>query len=74
MQAFIHSKEHLPTTCAVCSGTHFIWGGLMGGIRFTEIDPLLTRVGRPVRARVCDDCGNLQLFTSRPRKTKRKKR
>jgi len=67
-------KQDIPTTCAVCDGAHFIWGDLMGGIRFTELDPLLTRVGRPVRARVCDSCGNLQLFTSRPYKSKRKRK
>lgn len=60
--------------CANCGGTTFIWGGLMGGIRFVESDLYTSPIGRAVQGRVCDQCGHLQLFTSRPYQPKAKKR
>jgi hypothetical protein len=61
-------SEHEEKPCAVCGGTEFVWGLLMNGIRFLP-DEKINWFNRPliasryrVRARVCANCRNMQLF------------
>ena len=52
--------------CSLCSQTSFTWGKLQGRYqtKFHPDGPWLTfrSTEKPIRARLCDGCGNIQLF------------
>ncbi len=62
-------KRHSMTkgACPICGGTSYIWGKTSrndaGWLGFKADDHPWLMPGREVRARECQGCGNVQLFT-----------
>lgn len=55
--------------CHICGQSSFSWGTLEGSQRHTfkpderpTLDKLMNSRGYAVRARMCIECGNIQLF------------
>lgn len=56
--------------CPICGSTNFVWGAMPHNPRFVPDDqPLLDKVfnfeEKIVRARLCESCGNIQLFNTK---------
>ena len=67
MAAFMDNQEAgAGAACLLCGQTSFAWGKLQGHYqtKFHPDGPWLTLVSteKPIRARLCDGCGNIQLF------------
>ena len=53
--------------CPICGDEDFVWGYTTGystvGFRFVEYDNAKFKHGKWIKARECNRCGNVQLFT-----------
>jgi len=56
-----------PNICPLCGNDEFVWGIPLGYRRtFFRPDGALIGGGKPIEARQCTRCGNLQLFAEKP--------
>jgi hypothetical protein len=69
MPAYEGETQRLQPPCPLCGGTVFNWGKIRSGgnpaLLTLEGDSFWSAmfgIGGVVRARVCDMCGNIQLF------------
>lgn len=60
-------QDQATNPCPICSGSDFVWGRTSrhdaGWLGFKADDHPMLTPGREVRARECNRCGNIQLFT-----------
>lgn len=62
-------RKHVPSECPICGGIHFEWGKthIFRGNSFQPIAFRSENAGffessKPLSARRCTNCGNVQLF------------
>lgn len=60
-----HPAQHAP--CPICGEVAYVWGYTSrhgtGWLGFKSDDAGMLAIGREVRARECQHCGNIQLFS-----------
>jgi hypothetical protein len=69
MSAYERETRRLQPPCPICQGMTFTWGQLNTGSMIMVFTPhdasgwsKLFSQGEPLEARMCEGCGNVQLF------------